>query len=91
MLCHSAPIFVIDPLVSRQQPREIDPCDYLPVLRRNSCDSIRVSDISVDISLDVFELVELVNNLVSIPDDDVMSLIEGVWIVESGELRCRRW
>lgn len=60
--------FVTDPLVSRQQTREIDPCDYMPVLRRYTCDSIRVPDICEDISLDVFELIELINDLVSIPD-----------------------
>src|SRR5260370_9092954 len=70
--------FVIDPLLSRKQPSKVDPRDHLPVLRRYTRNPIGVPDVSVDIALDIFEFVELVNKFLSVPDDNVMSLIKGV-------------
>jgi hypothetical protein len=70
-------------LAGRQQAREIDPGDYMPVLRRYTCDAIRVPGISVDISFYVFEFVKLVNDLVSVPDDNMTSLVERVWVAEA--------
>src|ERR1700722_15574602 len=54
----------------------------MTVLRRDSRNSVGVPDICVNLVLDEFELIEVVNDLAGVFDHDVEGFLESVWISE---------
>ena len=53
--------FLVDSLIVRQQAGEIDPGNHVSVVRIDARDPVRVPDVCVDLSLDEFQLVQLVD------------------------------
>lgn len=68
---------------SRKQASEIDPGDHMAVLRRDSRNPVGAPDVRVNLALDEFEFVEIVNNFAAIFHHYVVGFLEGVWIAEA--------
>ncbi len=52
--------FCIHLLITRQQPRKIDPINHVTIPRRNARDTVRVPDVGINLAFDVFELIQQV-------------------------------
>src|SRR6185437_1064928 len=64
----------------RKQAGEIDPADDISGGRGDAGDAVLVPDVRVDFTVDVFELVQLVDGGAVVGDGDAADFIEGSWI-----------
>jgi len=60
--------------VGRQEAGAVDPVDDVAVVEINAGDAVGVPDVGVDDAIDVFELVELIDEGGAVVDDDVAGL-----------------
>src|ERR1700677_4729078 len=79
--------FRVDPLIAGQQAGEIDPGNHVSVLGIDARDQVCVPDICVDLTLDKFQLVQLVDDPGPVLHHDVMRFFEAVGIAET-KRRC---
>src|ERR1700722_4062945 len=68
-----------------QKTGEVDPADHLAALRRDAGDAIRLPNVGKNFSLDEFELVQLVDRLVSVVDFNATLFCERI-AVQNAEL-----
>ncbi len=61
----------VDLLVGRQEAGAVDPVDDVAVVGIDAGDAVGVPDVGVDDAIDVFELVELIDEGGAVVDDNV--------------------
>jgi hypothetical protein len=68
---------------TNEETGKVDPCDHVPVPRRNLSYSIRVPHIRENGPFYVFEFVELIDVSCPVLHDDVASFLDFIWSTES--------